>query len=72
MPMRRYDAWRLAGFDEEHEVGTEPGDPCERYPEPDGDEPRGYRSKPCTGYMESDYGGTYADITCNVCGEVAE
>ena len=63
-----YDAWRLAGPDEQHEVGTENGDDCGRYAESDGDEPRGYRAKPCTGTMKHDEreGMTF----CGTCGEV--
>ncbi len=64
-----YDAWALQGPEEQHEVGTEPGDDCGRYAEPDGDEPRGYRPKPCTGEMAI-YNGV--GIACNFCGEMAE
>ena len=60
-----YDAWALRGPDEQQEVGTEHGDPCKRYPAPDGDEPRGYRPKPCTGMMDNNEGY----IICDTCGE---
>jgi len=51
--------------DERQEIGTEEGQPCLRYPEPDGDEPRGYRPKPCGGVMvECQADGIYCD-TCN-------
>jgi hypothetical protein len=42
MTLPGYDAWRLRG-PERHEVGTEPGDTCGRYAEPDEDAPRNYR-----------------------------
>ena len=49
-----YDAWKLAGPDDDrNEVGTEEGQPCNRYHEPGEDAPRGYRPKPCTGEMGS-------------------
>jgi hypothetical protein len=64
-----YDAWALRGPDEQHEVGKEDGEVCGRYPEPDEDEPRGYRPKPCTGTMVIYNGG---DVGCNTCGEMAE
>lgn len=67
-----YDAWRLRGPDEHDEPGTEPGDVCGRYAKPDGDEPRGYRPKPCTGTMVSYDGGTDCPMICNTCGEMAE
>jgi hypothetical protein len=65
-----YDAWRLRGPDEHDEPGTEPGDVCGRCAEPDGDEPRGYRPKPCTGtmFLENDE----ETASCNTCGDVAE
>lgn len=43
-------------------IGTEPGDECGRYAEPDEDAPRGYRPRPCTGTITDDY-------TCDTCGE---
>lgn len=64
---RGYDAWRLASPDDErHEIGTEDGQPCLRYPEPDEDAPRGYRPKPCRGEMvtEDDL------VVCNTCGDI--
>ena len=33
------------------DIGMEEGDTCGRYPEPDEDQPRGYRPKPCQGVM---------------------
>jgi len=35
------------------EIGTEDGDTCNRYPEPDEDQPRGYRPRRCSGEMEA-------------------
>jgi hypothetical protein len=62
-----YDAWALRGPDEQHEVGTKHGDNCGRYPEPDGDEPRGYRPRPCEGVMNLDERD--GKICCDTCGE---
>jgi hypothetical protein len=67
-----YDAWRLAGPDEQPEVGTEAGDDCGRYAASDGDEPRGYRPRPCTGVMVHSSSQPERWIECNTCGEVAE
>ena len=63
-----YDAWALRGPDEQHEVGTEPGEVCGRYAEPDEDEPRGYRPKPCAGVMNLDERDGM--ICCDTCGEL--
>jgi hypothetical protein len=63
-----YDAWALRGPDEQNEVGTEDGDDCGRYAEPDGDEPRWYRPKPCYGTMDNNEGV----IVCNTCGREAD
>jgi hypothetical protein len=65
-----YDAWALRGPDEQHEVGTEAGDDCNRYAEPNGDEPRGYRARPCEGTMMFENDDETA--ICNTCGEIAE
>lgn len=62
-----YDACRLAGPPEVHEVGMSPGDECGRYAEPDEDAPRRYRPKPCAGEMINDDGFT----VCDRCGEMA-
>jgi hypothetical protein len=67
-----YDAWRLRGPDEQHEAGTEPGEVCGRYAEPDGDEPRRYRPKPCTGEMVYSSSQPERWVECNTCGEMAE
>ena len=65
-----YDAWRLSSPDDESaEIGTEDGQPCNRFPEPDEDQPRGYRPKRCNGVM------VYCDgdkcNVCDACGETA-
>lgn len=50
--MQTYDDWKLAGPDDDRrEVGAEEGQPCMRYPEPDEDQPRGYKPTPCPGTM---------------------
>ena len=67
--MSAYDRWVLRGPEERHEVGTEPGDECNRYAEPDEDAPRGYRPKPCAGTMQIDVMDDAA--VCDTCGEVA-
>jgi len=63
--MTIYDAWRLAGPPESHDVGTLAGETCGRYEEPDEDAPRSYRAKPCSGTMLADAEG---DIFCDWCG----
>lgn len=67
--MTPYDQWRLSGPDERHEVGTEDGEQCGRYPEPDEDAPRGYKPKPCKGVMSFD--PRDAALCCERCGETA-
>ena len=44
-----YDEMILRGPDERHEIGTQGGETCGRYPEPDEDAPRGYKPKTCAG-----------------------
>ena len=63
-----YDAWRLAGPDDAcDEIGNEEGELCNRYPEPDEDQPRGYRPSPCTGIMlRIDDDSAF----CDTCGEM--
>jgi hypothetical protein len=61
-----YDTWRLSSPDEDYEVGTEVGDLCNRYEEPDEDAPRGYKPKPCEGMMVEEDG----EVTCDCCGEI--
>ena len=65
---RYYDAWRLSGPDDDRpEIGTEDGQPCGRFAEPDEDAPRGYRPKQCPGYLVDDGDGGI----CDTCGETA-
>lgn len=65
-----YDDMILRGPDEPHQIGTEDGDTCGRYPEPDEDMPRGYKPKPCQGEMIRDV-EVIDEVWCNICGEVA-
>lgn len=58
-----YDAWALRTPDGPHQIGTQDGELCNRYEEPDEDAPRGYRPKPCTGTMDSNEGYVICD-TC--------
>ena len=52
MTIPDYDAWKLSAPDDDrNEIGTDEGQPCNRYPEPDEDAPRGYRPRPCGGTM---------------------
>ena len=57
---RDYDTWRLSAPEYE-QIGTEDGEVCNRYPEPDEDQPRGYRPRRCNGEMQ--------DGSCDICGE---
>ena len=67
-----YDAWKLQGPDEDRpEVGTEEGDTCNRWQEPDEDCPKPWR---CNGAMRQEYedGDFHATWTaCDTCGEYA-
>ena len=67
-PADWYDDWR-APVPECADIGTEEGDPCDRFPEPepDEDQPRGYRPTRCDGEMAMDDG----ELVCSVCGELA-
>jgi hypothetical protein len=67
MNIAGYDAWILRGPDEDHEIGCDLGDDCNRYPEPDEDQPRGYRPRPCNGWMVQDG----LDLVCDTCGALA-
>tara|TARA_R110002020_G_scaffold95937_9_gene230086 strand:- start:39849 stop:40055 length:207 start_codon:yes stop_codon:yes gene_type:complete len=51
------------------DIGTEDGETCNRYPEPDEDAPRGYRPKPCDGVMMFENDGE--TVSCATCGEIA-
>jgi len=64
MTLPGYDAWRLAAPGDECSIGEEDGEPCNRFPEPDEDQPRGYRPTRCDGTMENFEGY----LICDVCG----
>jgi hypothetical protein len=66
-----YDAWRLASpseYYDEHEVGMEEGEVCNRFPEPDEDAPRRWRPRPCGGLMVMSEDGI---CVCERCGATA-
>jgi len=67
MNLPGHDAWRLAAPDDECSIGEEEGQPCNRFPEPDEDQPRGYKPTRCDGTMVFYVGY----IVCDVCGEQA-
>lgn len=67
--LRDYDDWRLSSpWDDCHEIGTEDGQQCGRFPEPDEDYPMP-RPRPCGGLMVED---AHGDVVCESCGEVAQ
>ena len=56
-----------------YDIGIQDGEICGRYPEPDEDEPRGYKRKPCDGeiitvYDEDDIETPWTG--CDTCGVV--
>jgi hypothetical protein len=57
--------------DDCHEIGTEEGDQCGRYHEPDEDAARGYRARPCTGTMVHTCTFDDRHVACDTCGEIA-
>lgn len=68
--MTPYDTWILSPPDDDRsEVGTEHGQPCLRYDEPDDDAPRGYKPAQCDGVMDLDERDGM--ICCDTCGEIA-
>ncbi len=70
MTLPGYDAWKLATpSDAKPTCGTQEGEICGRYAEPDEDAPRGYRPKPCMGMMI--YDPEAEAIRCGYCGELA-
>lgn len=70
MTLPGYDARILAGPREEYTIGQRVDEDCLRLPEPDEDQPRRYRPKPCMGMMIWD---TEAEaIRCGYCGELAQ
>jgi len=66
MTLPGYDDWSLRGPEETCEIGTEPGDTCGRYAEPEEGVTR-YYPRPCGGEMKDD--GGY--VVCGRCGEMA-
>ena len=83
MTIPSYDVWKLSA-PENNEIGSEEGQPCNRFPEPDEDAPRGHMPTRCDGEM------VYAPVencschinppcwscennplVCSVCGEPA-
>jgi len=69
MNITGYDEWKLEGPDEgRQEPGTEEGETCGRYEEPDEDAPRGYKPKPCGGVMRDAGWAAY----CDTCGEIGD
>jgi len=63
--MTPYDRWVLRGPPEFPELGTEPGDRCDRWQEPDEDYPK---PRQCQGEMVDDDG----DTVCPFCGATPE
>ena len=59
-----------AHYDQPDEIGHEDGETCGRYPESDGDEPRGYKPNPCKGLMNLDERDGM--ICCDTCGEIGD
>ena len=49
-------------------IGNEDGEDCNRVHEPDEDQPRTYRPKPCDGVMNLDERDGM--ICCDTCGEI--
>jgi len=66
--MTPYDRLTANPFEERTEIGSEEGETCGRYPEPDEEQPRGYRPKPCGGVMADWANG----IECDTCGEFGD
>lgn len=69
MNIAGYDEWKLRGPDDEYvEIGTDYGDVCNRFHDPDEDAPRNYSPRRCTGIMEEVEEGVFE---CDHCGEAA-
>ena len=64
----KYDSWLFRNLSDGAPIGTEDGETCGRYAEPDEDAPRGYRPKPCTGTMDDNEG----EAVCDTCGEIGD
>lgn len=69
MTIPGYDAWRLAGPREEYTIGKAVDEDCLRLPEPDEDQPRRFKPKPCMGMMIWDHKAEA--IRCGYSGEIA-
>ena len=56
-----------------YDIGTQDGETCGRYLEPDEDAPRGYKPKPCNGTMHLAMQKVNFEplIECDTCGEIA-
>ena len=70
MTLPGYDAWKLAAPDDECSIGEEEGKPCNRFPEPDEDQPRGYRPTRCDGtmvYEDVENCSCHINSPCNAC-----
>lgn len=65
--MTPHDRWLFTTpwDDEPDPPGTEPGEECGRYHEPDEDAPKRYKPRPCTGTMIADE----HDVWCDTCRE---
>jgi len=59
-----------AHCDQPDPIGNEDGETCNRVPEPDEDQPKGYRPKPCEGVMS--YDPRDAELCCERCGEIGD
>jgi hypothetical protein len=74
MTLPGYDAWKLSSPDDDrHQLGVKEGEECGRYPEPDEDEPRGYKRRPCKGTMVAiaEHPDTEeVAVGCDTCGEM--
>ena len=61
-----------AHYDCDDEIGHEDGETCGRYPKSDGDEPRGYKPKPCKGVMIDGVDDAAGWTYCDICGEIGD
>jgi hypothetical protein len=55
-----------------HQIGHEEGETCGRYLEPDEEQPRGYRPRPCEGVMEEFRYDFQRWAECDTCGEIGD
>ena len=70
--MTRLDRLTATPPPERPEIGHHEGETCGRYPEPDEDQPRGYRPKPCKGVMIDGVDDAAGWTYCDTCGEIGE